>query len=215
MVLVVFDQGNRIQTPVSALLSPKPIEKLGQLQKSRPFQETLDHSPAFTNGKAAPRSHPAQQAYAQTEAISQPHKPESPVLSVETVMSSPVFAIRVHASTADAWYQMHAHEVQHLAVLDNERHLRGIISEQELLRRSIAPNQAGPTRWLLPLQGAYAEQMIVATPGTDILQVALTFLNKPITCIPVLDKEGHLAGVVTRSDLLHLITNGDHIERWA
>lgn len=214
MALVIYDQGYRIQTPVTALLSPRGVEQLTELQRSRGIPSSEDQAlpPAATEGQR--RFVQAQRAYRQTERLATQAQARPPI-PVEKIMTSPVFTISAGSSITEAWQLLDEHQVRHLAVINDEGRLYGVISEYDLLRRSALVNVNGPTRAQLSIDGAYSTQLIVATPDTEVRQVALTFIERRIGCMPVLDDEGDLVGIVTRTDLLHLITNDLQSDRWA
>ncbi|WP_207062461.1 HPP family protein [Motiliproteus sp. SC1-56] len=214
MALVVYDQGTRIQTPVSSLFSQRGVEQLTQLQRARgiPSSEDRVEAPGPRNEEQR-RFSQAQRAYQQTEQLSRPAPTLRP-LPVAKIMTAPVFTIAAGAAITEAWRLLEEHQVRHLAVLNAEGRLFGVLSEYDLLRRSALVNMDGPTRAQLSIDGAYSTQLIVATPDTEVRQIALTFMERRIGCMPIMD-EDELAGIVTRSDLLHLITNEADLSQWA
>ena len=170
MALVVYDQGTRIQTPVTSLFSNRGVEQLTRLQQNRPLREEDSLAPKLS-GEEQRRSGQAQRAYRQTEQLSTKASAHRP-LAVVKVMTSPVFTIAAGAPITEAWRLLEEHQVRHLAVLNAEGQLYGVLSEYDLLRRSALVNLNGPTRAQLSIDGAYSTQLIIATPDTEVRQVA-------------------------------------------
>jgi CBS domain-containing protein len=48
-----------------------------------------------------------------------------------------------------------------------------------------------------------------------VSQIARTFIEHKIGCIPILEEDGSLVGIVTQSDLLPLIAHSVRLEGWA
>ena len=217
MALVIYDSGVRIQTPVSSLLPPKGVEATTQPSPSRELPSSEDRALAPQISPTQQRySNKAKQAYQATERLNRRTEDESqkPAL-VSQIMTSPVFTLPVGASVEEAFEQFRIHQVRHLAVIDANARCHGVVSEFNLLRRGSQFKQEGPTRASLTIEGAYPTQLIAATPDTSIQQVAITFLKRHLSNMPVIDANGQLVGIVTHTDLVHMVANQASHERWA
>ena len=62
---------------------------------------------------------------------------------------------------------------------------------------------------------AYRHQFLVATPDTDVIEIATNLVTYHIGSIPVIDKDDKILGIITRTDLLRVMVNEARIERWA
>lgn len=217
MALVIYDSGVRIQTPVSSLLAPRGVEATTAPSHSRelPSSEDRTQAPKVTP-KQQSYSNKARQAYQTTERLNRRDEDlkQRPAL-VSQIMTSPVFTLAVGASVEEAFEQFRLHQVRHLAVIDEHEHCHGVVSEYNLLRRGSLFNQEGPTRANLTIEGAYSTQLISATPDTSIHQVALSFLKRRLSNMPVINDQGRLVGIVTHTDLVHMVANETSHERWA
>ncbi len=224
MALVIYDAGVRIHTPATTRLIPRGVEAMTEISHSRELPSSEDQalSPRATPEqlRITPEqqrySNKARMAYQSTERLNRrtedtPSKPAT----VSQIMTSPVFTIRLGATVRQALEQFRLHHVRHLAVIDAAGRCHGMVSEHELLKRSSRFNLAGPTRVDLTIEGAYPTQLIAATPDTSIQQVAITFLKRRLTSMAVLDEEGLLLGIITHTDLVHMVANEAARERWA
>ncbi|HEY5717229.1 MAG TPA: CBS domain-containing protein [Motiliproteus sp.] len=221
MALVIYDQGYRIQTPVR--FRQRGVEEMTQTSRGRALPSSNQHVqapdyqqhliPQQTSAGETPVARQARQAYSQTAKLvdSGRHRP----IPVAKVMTSPVFTIEQGASIEEAWEQLQEHRVHQLAVLNDEGLLFGLISDLDLLHRTSPLAQFGPVSDDASIEGCYQTQLVVATPDTEARLVALVLLENHTNAVPVLSDSGELVGMVTRSDLLHLIANDPDFEHWA
>lgn len=124
------------------------------------------------------------------------------VVQVKEIMSSPVLAMTPDASLRDVWNEMQNRGIQHIPVVQNGV-LAGIVSLQALLRQVILNDQNLIVRSSGANLGDIAtEEVLTTTPNTDIRQVAFMMTQYRIGSLPVLDEQGEMVGIITRSDLI-------------
>ncbi|MFJ1704957.1 CBS domain-containing protein [Kitasatospora sp. NPDC088346] len=109
-------------------------------------------------------------------------------------------------------------------VVDGDDRPVGIVSEADLLRTQSA--QEDPSRLFPPppaggpdhTGASTAEQLMArpalcATPGTSVVAAARLMSGHRVKRLPVVDAEGRLVGVVSRSDLLRVFLRDDRAIR--
>lgn len=219
MALVIYDHGYRIQTPVDSILPSRVVEQLTQMQPGRPLSDMEkqygdDDAPeGVSPSPKRARFRKAQEAYQATRQINR-RQSDQPELTIDRIMSQPVVSIRQDARVTLAWELMRQHRIQHLAVVGKVGQLLGVITERDLLRRQSPAPHEGPSIPHETITGGYSSQLIVATPDTLVQQVALILLDRRLSCLPIVQANGILAGIVTRSDLLPLIVNDKRLSRY-
>ncbi len=82
--------------------------------------------------------------------------------------------------------------VGHLPVVDAERRLLGVVSEERLL------DAPGPD---VPLEDLLGGDPIFASPDTHIFEVTKVMIEHDMTALPVADAEGRYLGLVRRHDI--------------
>ncbi|HEX7307671.1 CBS domain-containing protein [Lentzea sp.] len=134
------------------------------------------------------------------------------------VMTTEVVTVTPQTPAREAARLLADHGYTALPVVDDSGTLVGVVSEIELLRDRLPQDP----RWLVhgqppearrPPADLVAEVMATArtvTPNTDLAEVAELMLQHGIRSVPVV-REGHLAGIVTRRDLLRSISRADWI----
>lgn len=119
---------------------------------------------------------------------------------VSEVMTRNVVATAPDHSVQEAITLVARHRFRHLLVVTGDQHLAGVISDRDLLRFMIREPQWGGA--------AVAEVMrtdpITVRPDT-LLSAAITeMLNRRINCLPVVDGDERVVGILTSTDLLRV-----------
>ncbi len=141
---------------------------------------------------------------------------------VQDVMSFPV-----HVLTADTYFkdiaaQLQRHRVSALPVVDADRRLIGIVSEadlilkeeQELTEKPAVFESRGHRHQRNKALGLTARQVMTSPvvsvgPDTSIARAARLMRERRIKRLPVVDQDGFILGIVSRSDLLKLFLRDD------
>jgi len=224
MALVVYDQGYPIKTPVSALFKPRGVDKLTESGHSEatPGSEDIAHDEAhqleqaFVNAEAArqpPRQLPGTSTQPETPTTYTPANKFSGAerrkhgLTASQLLVAPVYTTSPHSTLNSAASQMREHGIHHLVVIDADRRPLGLLSQSDLA----AYDQDS----LQPVADACQRQIVVAALDTELSVLAHAFVTYPVHAIPVIDTDGRLSGIITRTDLLRLLINNARVESWA
>ncbi len=137
-------------------------------------------------------------------ASSSPHR----IYTAKELMSSEpvVFLDSQNATIEQAWQMMQRHQIKHLPITQNSK-LFGIISERDVLH-SFAFKTNLKENWFI-------KKVYAATPDIDIHQLTHTMFNQHIGSMPIIDDKQKLIGLITRSDILKLISRYGPMEFWA
>ena len=126
---------------------------------------------------------------------------------VQDRMSSPAITITPDTPLQDALNLMHAHHFRRLPVVDEKGQLVGIVSERDLLYASPPP---GTLAGGLELAHLFSERnieeimtrdVLTTTPGTFVEDAARLMAENKIGGLPVVDKDNHVVGVITETDV--------------
>jgi CBS domain-containing protein len=128
--------------------------------------------------------------------------------SIETTAKKTVFAADVmtrktitlspHHSFAEAVSLMADRHFRHIVVIDTGGSIVGVISDRDILR-----TLARTTNW----QTKDVSQIMTRDPftvkrETPVSVAVAKIVAKRINCLPVLDDEGKVCGIITSTDLL-------------
>jgi CBS domain-containing protein len=102
--------------------------------------------------------------------------------------------------------------IRHLPVLEDGK-LVGLLSQRDYLRASA--NLPGAASLGIPVGQVMTRKVRTVRPGTPLRRAARVMLGRKLGCLPVLDADGTLVGILTEADLAalaeELITELDRV----
>ena len=119
-------------------------------------------------------------------------------LTVADIMTRQVVTLNPHHSFSDAVTLMAKHSFRHFLVVDTAARLVGVISDRDILRAlSRTPN------WKTTSVSQFMSREVISVkPETEISAAVGKMLSKRINCLPVVDANNNLYGIVTSTDFL-------------
>src|SRR5512140_3973536 len=121
-------------------------------------------------------------------------------MKVRDIMSTKVQTIDLNEKAEGAWNLMKWKRIHHVVVTDGPGQVVGVISARDLGGRD--REDALKVRPVAAMMTAYA---VKAVPDMPVRQAANVMRGWNIGCLPVVEPDGTLAGIVTVSDLLRLL----------
>ncbi len=121
--------------------------------------------------------------------------------TVEQVMTSDLFTVRPDDLIDLAANLMDWEHIRHVPVEDQEGHLVGLVSHRQLLR-TLARREAdsGP----IAVQEIMTTGPVTASPDLPIREAIARMRLNRVSCLPVVDGEGRLVGIVSERDFIKL-----------
>jgi CBS domain-containing protein len=114
------------------------------------------------------------------------------------VMTVAVMSLRLDATFGDAVSLMAANQVRHSVVVDENGRIKGVISDRDVLRAL-----ARTTDWKSkPVSDIMTPEPFVVQPHTSVTDALGLLLEKRINCLPVVEADGKVCGILTSTDLL-------------
>ena len=148
--------------------------------------------------------------------------------TVYDVMTRDVVSILEFTTYKDIVRILLEHDISAVPVVDERYHVRGVVSEADLIEKEAQQTEGYPEPWeLLTRRGrgahskaraeSAAELMtapaITTRVDTGIAQVARLMRKSGVKRLPVVDEDGVLVGIVSRSDLLKPFLRSDEAIR--
>ena len=120
------------------------------------------------------------------------------------IMSSPVRTIEASQALSEAMENMQSLGVAHLAVMENGQ-FAGLLSDRDVL---IAEND-------FDFVGQHmSRQLLLASPKEPIWRIAQLMVQHRVNCIPILNDQCFLVGILTTTDILGCMTYQSTQEFW-
>ncbi|HLR73084.1 MAG TPA: CBS domain-containing protein [Pseudogracilibacillus sp.] len=149
--------------------------------------------------------------------------------TINQIMTKDVITVHENDTIEKCANLLTTHNLSGLPVVDEEGHVKGIITEGDLIRRSTKVQTPAylellggiiyldnPNKFLDEVKksmGLFAhevmtEDVITVLPETEVEQAANLLVRKKIKRLPVLDENDKLIGIVARKDIMtHLFHN--------
>ncbi|NLW05804.1 MAG: CBS domain-containing protein [Pseudomonadaceae bacterium] len=231
MVFAIYEQGLRIHTPKEQLLVRPGIRQTQAISASRRLVDhkgDAEHNQDISNQTwiygypeqpvnekdLQQQQKKAMQAYSEVE---QSKKKQIPLLPASLVMRSPVITLPANANLNEAWRLMHKEQIHYLVLIDEAGELAGVIDDRELLKEAAGvgelSKQEGVDLATTQARLLVKTPLVTATEETDIRDIARVMRAQRIRAMPIVDTEGALQGLVTRSDLMLGLAN-QTLEIW-
>lgn len=129
-------------------------------------------------------------------------------MKIKDIMTRELFFVRPNRNLDIVDDVMEWHDIRHVLVIDSHGYLLGVISQRDILRSAVS-NQTNITQEdqkhlfsLIPVTEIMKTRLITTTPETPIHEAAQLLLENKIGCLPVLDVESKVIGIVSESDFV-------------
>ncbi|MGN1402632.1 MAG: acetoin utilization AcuB family protein [Bacillus sp. (in: firmicutes)] len=139
---------------------------------------------------------------------------------LEEIMETEVITLSEEDTIESAIELMRKSQIRHLPIVDEERHLIGLVSSQDIrdATPSIFRSQSHLEDLQMPLRTIMKTDIIYGHPLDFVEDMAAVFYENKIGCMPVI-RDGRLVGIVTETDMLHTFVKltgahqpGSHIQ---
>ena len=140
------------------------------------------------------------------------NKKRRKIILAQDLMTQPVFTISPNLSLNNAWQIITEKRFRHLLISSGENKLIGILSDRDLLKEFIALQNK--ERAMINVSEIMRTDILSATPDTEIREIARVLFEERVGCMPILDSNYKLTGIITRSDILRALLTNSPLELW-
>jgi len=127
-------------------------------------------------------------------------------MNAADVMTSPVVTVNPATTVRVASALLGDHGFSALPVVDDDGRLVGIVSGADLLLAGMAPETANE-----PVARVMRKSVISAPMSVTPAELTTVMLSQRLRCLPIVVDGQRLVGVVSRSDLLRVLTPADAV----
>ena len=126
-------------------------------------------------------------------------------------MTRDVVFIHANDSLQAAQDIMNEWEFRHLPVVEGEK-LIGIISDRDLLLYTHVDEDGVRALADLEVGEVMARKPVTCSPSYSIARIAAMMTERKIDCLPVVEDDGELTGLITSTDLIELLKEKDMLD---
>lgn len=203
MSLVVYDMGKRIETPVRP-----PSRRITASQATaaiHPVNEQASHSGSPSASASGIEAYRQQQ-----------EKHPATVAFIRDILHRNVATLTPNDTLAEAREKLQQTGFHNLPIVNLEQQVLAIFSEGDLLRALIKQPQPTPAHfWQSNIMNFASRPVFCVQEQTDIHQASKLLYEYNIGALPVLNHHNQLCGIITRSDILRLLSHYGPLEFWA
>lgn len=123
---------------------------------------------------------------------------------VEEIMQTQVHTLNPNDTIAAALQLCRDQKIRHIPIVDNNHLLVGLVTDRDIkdATPSILQKGTGEEELNKPLELIMEKNVVTGHPLDFVEDVAATFYEYDISCMPVI-QNGELIGIVTETDVLH------------
>lgn len=137
-----------------------------------------------------------------------------PLVHAAQIMSRPVMVLHQDDAVARAWHLLQGRRIHQAPVLDEGGRLVGMVGERELLTVIDIDGDRVLEHLKRHVRDVMTSPVVAATPVTDIRRIAAAMLERGLSAVPILDERGHIAGIVSRTDVLRAVMTDPPLSLW-
>lgn len=125
---------------------------------------------------------------------------------VEEIMKTDVVSLYANDTISKAILVMAAKKIRHIPVIDEHRHVIGLITDRDIRDATPSIFRANEHAEDLekPVSSIMRQNVITGHPLEFVEEVAALFYEHHISCLPIV-KDQLLVGILTETDLLHTL----------
>lgn len=119
-------------------------------------------------------------------------------------MTKKPMTISSDTSIVEAHRVLREYEIRHLPVVDADGKLLGLVSDHDI-GTVVVQSLDAPNRPLGDVTKVMTEDILTVRPEDDLATASLVMHNRKIGCLPVVDGDEILVGIITTHDLLEVL----------
>ncbi|CAI9407604.1 CBS domain-containing protein [Nocardioides sp. T2.26MG-1] len=136
---------------------------------------------------------------------------------VQDLMTPEPMTVRPSTTVKEALSRLAQYGITCMPVVDGSGRLQGVVSEADLIRDIVAPDPRAQERPVSvepvfpprTVEEVYTRHPVSVRMQDDLARAVDVMTSTAVKSLPVVDDEGHLVGVVSRSDVVQVLARAD------
>ena len=207
MALIVVEMGRRVVTPLNnrrgtiktqATKSSTAIDQYHQFAADYAITQTPSISPDRADDSYRFLKRKAQQNPSRVSLLAE-------------IMSDQVITLTSDASVNDAWQLFQHHGFHHIPIIDEDNTVLAMLSDRDILQ--------GPSNQkninLENIMQFSSKRVFCFSADTDIRQATRILYEYDLGALPIISDNHQLLGIVSRTDIMKVVSHYGPLELWA
>ena len=129
---------------------------------------------------------------------------------VADIMTRDIFPLKSNQTLNVVRLLMRTVRVRHVPILNDEEQFVGLLSHRDLLAYSISkladidPLAQSELDRHIPIKDVMRTEVATTTAATNLKEALTKMLKNKFGCLPVIDDQSHLVGIITDEDITRL-----------
>jgi acetoin utilization protein AcuB len=206
-------EGVRMPIPLEFSSTQRQVKRVQQIEKEHKPQDNEEDSP---HPKESVMQRMVEKTYRHSKQMPEERKQ---AVCASQIMTSPVITLEPDNTIEDVWNLILKQRFRHVPIVTKDKTIVGIVSDRDMLREIATMGAAvssgvDRTGMQKSISSLIKTKVLTASPETEIREIAHILFEKRIGSMPILDENGRLIGIITRSDILRAIINHAPFDLW-
>jgi CBS domain-containing protein len=127
---------------------------------------------------------------------------------VKSLMTPDPVTVGPDTAVSEVWLTMNERRFRHMLVVDEGGHLLGLVTQRDLLFAASRTDAKLDFRDERPVSEMMHRNLDTVRPECCAAEAARHMLRSKRSCLPVVNEQGAVVGVLTEADYLRLATRG-------
>jgi acetoin utilization protein AcuB len=223
LALIVVEMGRRIVTPqkndsrdsirVQATKSSSNIDQYNHFSKHNSSPQNNSAAEQAARQKIQQGTPHKERQGTDPYSIQQQHQTEkepSQVFLLADIMSKHVISLSSEATVADAWELFQRHSFHHIPITAEDNTVLAMLADRDILQGPGTQENINQKNIML-----FATQRVFCfSADTDIRQATRTLYEYDLGALPIISEQHELLGIVTRTDIMKIVSHYGPLELW-
>ncbi len=209
MALIVVEMGRRVITPQNNkrrdAMKTQATKSSAAIDQYHQFSSDAAISPADSisaNQRDDPYNLMKQR---------QAQKNPSRVSLLAEIMSDQIITLTADASVNDAWQLFQHHGFHHIPIVDENNLVLAMLSERDILQGPGGQKNINNEN----IMQFASKRVFCFSPDTDIRQATRILYEYDLGALPIIDDNHQILGIVSRTDIIKVVSHYGPLELWA
>jgi len=137
------------------------------------------------------------------------------IYHVSDIMTKDCITINLNSTLNEAYALLKEQQISQLLIVTNSNKIVNIINKKTILNLLMEDFDNGKLILNKQLNDINLKDFITTDPISDIRRVAQVMIKNKIDAIPVVDKNGFLLGIVSKTDIIMAVSYIPDLQLWA
>lgn len=209
MALIVVEMGRRVVTPQNnkrrGTIKTQATKSSAAIDQYHQFASNTTTSPDHSIS-----SNQEDDSYSLLKQRQAQQNPSRVSLLAE-IMSDQITTLSVDATVMDAWQIFQHHGFHHIPIVDENNTVLAMLSDRDILQGPGIQKNIN----LENIMQFSNKRVFCFSPDTDIRQATRILYEYDLGALPVISEDHKILGIVSRTDIIKVVSHYGPLELWA